>query len=290
MKKQRYLPFGYQIQDGKIVVHPAEGKLVPDIFISYLNGNTLQAIANKLQQTGIPYSETSTIWSKHMVRRILENPKYCGKDDFPALTDQKIFEQALRLRQQKAPKPLPHIELIRKYMTCANCRSKLRIDLGTRNKVFWKCDTCELRIGPIPNTKLVDTVLYQMNALIQNPDIFQNPIAHHHHLPIQIGKIPQDIQRLMEQPSTAPEEIISLIFERAQLQYECLEPIQYDPATLKLQQLYSSRSILEQIDETLFSESVQNILLSPAETIQLCFINKQIYPPKDGELLCHKKQ
>ena len=94
----------------------------------------------------------------------------------------------------------------------------------------------------------------------------------------------------MEQPSTAPDEIISLIFERAQLQYECLEPIQYDPATLKLQQLYSSRSILEQIDETLFSESVQNILLSPAETIQLCFINKQIYPPKDGELLCRKKQ
>lgn len=129
-----------------------------------------------------------------------------------------------------------------------------------------------------------------MNALIQNPDIFQNPIAHHHHLPIQIGKITQDIHRLMEQPSTAPDEIISLIFERAQLQYECLEPIQYDPATLKLQQLYSSRSILEQIDETLFSESVQNILLSPAETIQLCFINKQIYPPKDGELLCHKKQ
>ena len=71
-----------------------------------------------------------------MVRRILENPKYCGKDDFSALTDQKTFEQALRLRQQKAPKPLPHIELIRKYMTCANCHSKLRIDLGTRKKFF----------------------------------------------------------------------------------------------------------------------------------------------------------
>ena len=175
-------------------------------------------------------------------------------------------------------------------MTCDNCCSKLRIDLGTRNKVFWKCDTCELRIGPIPNTKLVDTVLYQMNALIQNPDIFQNPIAHHNHLPIQIGKITQDIYRLMEQPSTAPDEIIALIFERAQLQYECLEPIQYDPATLKLQQLYSNHSILEQIDERLFSESVQNILLSPTGIIQLCFINNQIYPPKDGESPCNKKE
>ena len=128
--------------------------------------------------------------------------------------------------------------------------------------------------------ELVDTILKQMNALINKPDIFQTPIAHYNHLPIQVGKITQNIHRLMDQPSTAPDEIISLIFERAQLQYECLEPIQYDPATLKLQQLYSSRSILEQIDETLFSESVQNILLSPAETIQLCFINKQIYPPR----------
>ena len=133
-------------------------------------------------------------------------------------------------------------------------------------------------------------VLIQINVLINNPDIFQNPIVHHKHLPIQVGKITQDIHRLMDQPSAEPDEIISLIFERAQFQYECLEPIQYDPATLKLQQLYSNRSILEQIDETLFSESVQNILLSPTGTIQLCFINKQIYPPKDGELLCRKKQ
>ena len=132
-------------------------------------------------------------------------------------------------------------------------------------------------------------VLRQMNALIQNPDIFQTPIAHYNHLPIQVGKITQDIHRLMEQPSTAPDEIIALIFDRTQLQYECLEPIQYDPATLKLQQLYSNHSRLEQIDKTLFRESIQSILLSPTGTIQLCFINKQIYPPKDGESLCHKK-
>lgn len=48
MKKQRYLSFGYQIQGGKIVVHPAEGKLVPDIFISYLNGNTFRMTEGRI--------------------------------------------------------------------------------------------------------------------------------------------------------------------------------------------------------------------------------------------------
>ncbi|MFR3220041.1 MAG: recombinase family protein [Ruthenibacterium lactatiformans] len=42
-----------------------------NIFISYMNGDTMQSIANQLQLKGIPYSETSGIWSKHMVRRIL---------------------------------------------------------------------------------------------------------------------------------------------------------------------------------------------------------------------------
>ncbi|MFR3719260.1 MAG: recombinase family protein [Ruthenibacterium lactatiformans] len=39
--------------------------------MSYMNGDTMQSIANQLQLKGIPYSETSGIWSKHMVRRIL---------------------------------------------------------------------------------------------------------------------------------------------------------------------------------------------------------------------------
>ena len=64
MKKQRYLPFGYQMQEGQLTIHPKESKLVSNIFISYMNGDTLQSIANQLQLKGIPYSETSGIWSK----------------------------------------------------------------------------------------------------------------------------------------------------------------------------------------------------------------------------------
>lgn len=52
MKKQRYLPFGYQMQEGQITIHPKESKLVSNIFISYMNGDTLQSIANQLQLRG----------------------------------------------------------------------------------------------------------------------------------------------------------------------------------------------------------------------------------------------
>ena len=84
-----------------------------------------------------------------MVRRILENAKYCGQDGFPALIDRDVFTKALKLRQQKAQTPLSGIGDIRKYMACACCHSKLKIDLGTRGKIYWRCHACGIRIGPI---------------------------------------------------------------------------------------------------------------------------------------------
>ena len=79
MAKQRYLPFGYRIRNGKIQIDPEEGKLIPEIFASYLSGSTMQEIADHLQLTGVQYSKANSVWSKHMVHRILENRKYCGE-------------------------------------------------------------------------------------------------------------------------------------------------------------------------------------------------------------------
>ena len=193
MKKQRYLPFGYQMQEGKITIHPKESKLVSDIFISYMDGDTLQSIANQLQLTGILYSETSGVWSKHMVRRILENAKYCGQDGFPALIDRDVFTKALKLRQQKAQTPLSGIGDIRKYMACACCHSKLKIDLGTRGKIYWRCHSCGIRIGPIQNEVLIEAVFSYMNDCIQNPDIFKNTSERENSISLQIGKLTQNI-------------------------------------------------------------------------------------------------
>ena len=52
------------------------------------------------------------------------------------MIDRDVFTKALKLRQQKAQTTLSGIGDIRKYMACACCHSKLKIDLGTREDIL----------------------------------------------------------------------------------------------------------------------------------------------------------
>ena len=90
MAKKRKFPFGYMMQNGEITTNPKEVLAVVTIFRSYLNGDSLTAIAQSME---VPYNEGST-WNKHMVKRIIENEKYLGTDKYPQLIDEGTFRQA----------------------------------------------------------------------------------------------------------------------------------------------------------------------------------------------------
>ena len=55
MKKIRYFPFGYYMIDGKIVIRSEEGTLLRELFSGYLNGASLQQLADYAEQTGIRF-------------------------------------------------------------------------------------------------------------------------------------------------------------------------------------------------------------------------------------------
>ena len=106
MHKQRSLPFGYLIVDGKIKLHEAEAEYVRKIFLWYTQGQTLQQIADSLNTTQIFYMP-DILWDKHRVRRILQNKKYASSSELPPIIDPEIFQCAAELREQKAQTPIP---------------------------------------------------------------------------------------------------------------------------------------------------------------------------------------
>ena len=60
MKKNRYLPFGYHIQNGALCIHETEGNAVRHIYADYQSGMSYRAIAEKMSASGIRYKEDST--------------------------------------------------------------------------------------------------------------------------------------------------------------------------------------------------------------------------------------
>lgn len=75
--KISYPPYGY-IWDGKqMIVNPEQATVVQEIFAKLLSGKSTQAIADDLNQRGIP-SKRSGHWTSTTIRDMISNEKYVG--------------------------------------------------------------------------------------------------------------------------------------------------------------------------------------------------------------------
>ncbi len=70
-------PYGYEIETGQLKVMDQEAGVVPFIYHAYMMGFSLDEIARKLNERGIPAKKGGP-WSKQMISKVLRNPIYCG--------------------------------------------------------------------------------------------------------------------------------------------------------------------------------------------------------------------
>lgn len=57
MKKIRYIPYGYTMQNGQIIVDEDEADVIRSIYDNYVAGASLKAIAEQLTLRRVPYTE-----------------------------------------------------------------------------------------------------------------------------------------------------------------------------------------------------------------------------------------
>ena len=100
MGKYRKLPFGYKMEFGRVVINPDEKTWVEYIFQQYTSGASFKELTDYLTQEGIPY-ESGKSWNKNMIARILEDSRYIGQRDYPAIIDVNTFKRAADHRNTK---------------------------------------------------------------------------------------------------------------------------------------------------------------------------------------------
>jgi len=77
-----WLPYGYRRgDDGDVVVVPEEAKVIKRIFRRAARGESMNSIACRLRETGVPTRNGGT-WGHSTIRRILRNPFYTGRVEF----------------------------------------------------------------------------------------------------------------------------------------------------------------------------------------------------------------
>jgi hypothetical protein len=279
MKKNRYLPFGYHIQNGALCIHEAEALVVRQVFDDYQAGISYRRIAERLTTQGIPYMENRTDWNKHMVKRMLENSRYCGGDDFPSILPADTFGAVAALIGQKSQgEPLPEeLDSIRSKAVCGACGAKYKRDGRSKNYEAWCC-SAEGRITPkrITDQALLESVTAILNTIISNPNLLELPSPHRENYSLDVARTENQINRELEKREVDSDYIKLLIFGCAAAKYESCADTEPEYLTRRLMVIFEGQPPLEAFSIPLFEDTVKQVVIDADGSLWLRMINGKL--------------
>ncbi len=279
MKKNRNIPFGYTMQKGEIVEESTESQAIRYIYKLYLDGRSMSEIARQMSISQISYNGITFDWNKNMVKRILENEKYLGKDEYPALIDSETFYRANARKKSKATSVneiSEELKIIRSLTYCTECGHRLSRIGGNTQTDKWDCRNpeCSRFNYRLTDNMIKDILLHILNAVIANPDLLNTESEVSVYTPSIEFKCQQnEINRLMDNPQIDTEKAKTEILKLAELKYECCTYDEGPQKTEYLKELLSGKEQLNIIDYDLLKSCVSRILIGHFYTIEIEFIN-----------------
>ena len=279
MKKNRNIPFGYTMQKGEIIAEPTESQAVKDIFKLYLNGKSMSEIARQMSINQISYNGITFDWNKNMVKRVLENEKYLGKDGYPVLIDNETFNHANARKKSKATSVneiSEELQIIRSLTYCKECGHRLSRIGGNTQTDKWDCRNpeCSRFNYRLTDNMIKDILLHILNSVIANPDLLDTDSEISGYTPnIKVKYQQNEINRLMDNSQIDTEKAKTEILKLAELKYECCTYDEGPQKTEYLKELISDREQLNMLDIDLLKSCVSRILIGHFYTIEIEFIN-----------------
>ena len=249
----RKMPYGYQIQNGVIATQSQEAAGVKRIFSLYLAGKSRDQIADTLNTEGFCYSAESPKWDKNRVRQALENPRYMGAHDYPAIIADETFRMAQAMKEKRTRKRGNHPALcLTPKLRCDHCGHSLRrIANGYwRDTLRFHCDGCGMSIT-IPDVDLLAEVERQAAEYV--------PPSEGGYVPSEdVIRLSNAVNRGLEKPDD-PADVASLILQGISARYACF-PTRMTPA-----------DILRLIREKDYDRAIQLIAITADNAVKVTF-------------------
>ena len=172
MASKRKMVFGYRMEFGDIVPSPNEADTVRYIYTRYLAGASFQCLANELNQKALPY-HTGKSWNKNMVARILEDDRYIGEKEFPALIPTEQFHAAQERRKEMCPeyKQTPAQKELRKLCGGIVPDSVARKVLKILNQMVDDPQIIKIESSGVLITEDIRQRRMELDTLLQTPPV-----------------------------------------------------------------------------------------------------------------------
>ena len=279
MKKKRYLPFGYRMNEGIIIPDTMESSAVHSIFENYRNGASLQTLAKQMQKSGLKYRENA-VWNKAMVARILDCEKYIS-EEFPAILPVDLFIQVQRLRKDKAQiyggSLNPALRGIRDLICCETCGQKLvRINHRDNVYIIWKCPSCNTETRYLPDRELMLSVLSAINRAIEEPQKVMNFKKNANCLSVQAVRLENEIHRELGNLKADSKRLLESIKQCAQEKYKACHANEDSVQTEHLIGELSKLQPMENFQPQILRKFICKIMITPAGAVSIQLKNGAI--------------
>lgn len=277
MAWQRKTPFGYMIRDGLIQPHPQEADAVRYIFKQYLVGASLLAIAEDMTRQGVRYHQHTAEWNKNMVKRILENTKYTGTDNWPRLVSNEDFAAVQHRRTERNTyAPLPaQIQPVCGMVVCAKCGGKMARGTRSHGRVGWRCQNSNCgQVVTVSDETLAGLVNGRLRKLAQAPHLLTAPEHQRAEVDLEAVRLQNELTLALNRGSESPEYIKALTLAVAAQKYSQLpDPTpayELEKIRAKLEQGLADADVLT----SLLTTAVRAVRLTPSKNVECAWQTK----------------
>ncbi len=296
--KNRRFPYGYEMQNGLIVICLKEADTVKQIFSQYLNGENLKNIAERLTENQIEFLPGEYNWNKSRIKRMIEDKRYIGNNTYPPIIDEDIYKKANAEKDNRRTNINPVVTAEKKLLThkviCTNCGRKLfhNTDSRLKNSEKWFCknEDCQFSVY-MTVAELEQRITEVLNLLISNynfteyeeTDISAEPS-------LEICKTENEIERLLESIDFDKTEIQNMILQCAAKKYDAYKGVRHITDRLKAD--FEKSSPLSAFNAELFDITVSAVVIDKDKKVSLKLKNNKIIrkemPLNDANAACTK--
>lgn len=270
------------MQNGLIVICLKEVDTVKQIFSQYLNGENLTNIAERLTENQIEFLPGEYNWNKSRIKRMIEDKRYIGGDNYPAIIDKDTFQRVNIEKNNRIRNINPVITAEKKLLTnkviCSNCGRRLfhNTDSRLKNSEKWFCKNEECRFSVYMTVaELEHEITEILNLLILQPGLVEYEGTDISAEPsIEIIRMENEIERQLESIDFDKNKIQNMILQCAAKKYDAYKGVRHITDRLKAD--FEKSSPLSAFNAELFDRTVSAITIDKDKKVCLKLKNNKI--------------
>ena len=244
MGTNRKQPFGYKIEQGKVVIDTVEEHWILHLYQKYSLGETIRELTAMMNGTGVHY-DTDKPWNKNMVARILGDARYTGEQGWPQIIKSELFNIVAEKKGKKAPSV-----------------QKTEAQTVLRRK-------CNKRITP----HIEQEALYLLNSLASDPGKIIAP-GEKEGRPAKVALLKDELEELLEQLPVDEDQSRRKLQKVAEAMYEAIDPGEYESD--RLRSIFRNEKPRDTLDAKLIGNTISAVLVDSHGRVRIRLKNRQV--------------